>query len=107
MSGKEDIMFKNLLIQKDPKIVLREEFDQWGILFNPDTSAAVSINGMGIDIWKLTDGICRLERIIETIQKEYDQVPDEAIEQIYAFFNELIEKGFIKSLPENEENEKS
>lgn len=97
-------MFKDLLIQRNPEVVLREEFDRWAILFNPDTSAAVGINGTGIDIWKWADGARRLGKIAEAIQREYDQVPDDLQEQIYAFADELIKKGFFKVLPEMEKS---
>ena len=35
----------------NPLIVLREEFDDWAVLFNPDTGAAAGINSMGVAIW--------------------------------------------------------
>lgn len=36
----------------NPIVVLREEFDDWAILFNPDTDAAVGINPVGVGAWK-------------------------------------------------------
>jgi SynChlorMet cassette protein ScmD len=95
-------MLSDVIIGKDPRVVLREELDQWGILFNPDTSEVVSINAMGIDIWKLIDGTCRMQYIFDTIQTQYDQVPSEAQEQVNDFINELIKRGFIKKLSEEE-----
>ena len=91
-------MLNDFLMEKDPRVVLREEFDQWGILFNPDTSEVVSINAMGIDIWKLIAGRCSLKDVMQGIQAQYDQVPAEAQEQINTFVNELIKRGFIKNL---------
>jgi hypothetical protein len=38
-------------------VVLREEFDEWAVLYNPDTADAVGINPVGVAIWKLLDGI--------------------------------------------------
>ena len=39
----------------NPLIVLREEFDDWAILFDPDTGSAVGINPVGVAIWKVLD----------------------------------------------------
>jgi hypothetical protein len=40
----------------NPLIVLREEFDDWAILFDPDTGNAFGLNPTGVFIWKLLDG---------------------------------------------------
>jgi hypothetical protein len=40
----------------NPTVVLREEFDDWAILFNPDTAEAVGTNPVGVAVWKLMDG---------------------------------------------------
>ncbi|NTV00789.1 MAG: PqqD family peptide modification chaperone, partial [Methanoregulaceae archaeon] len=41
---------------RHPHIVLREEFDDWGLLFDPDQGIAYGINPVGIFIWKQLDG---------------------------------------------------
>jgi SynChlorMet cassette protein ScmD len=40
----------------NPLIVLREEFDDWAILFDPDTGNAFGLNPTGVFIWKHLDG---------------------------------------------------
>ncbi|RPJ51839.1 MAG: SynChlorMet cassette protein ScmD, partial [Acidobacteria bacterium] len=40
----------------NPTVVLREEFDDWAVLFNPDTAAAVGTNPVGVAVWKRMDG---------------------------------------------------
>jgi SynChlorMet cassette protein ScmD len=97
-------MSDDYLIVKDPKVVLREEFDQWGILFNPDTSEVISINAVGIDIWKSIERASSLKDILTVIDAQYDQVPKEAQEQIKSFLEILIKRGFLKHLHEEEKS---
>lgn len=40
----------------NPIVVLREEFDDWAVLFNPDTADVVGINPVGVAVWKWMDG---------------------------------------------------
>ena len=40
----------------NPLVVLREEFDDWAILFDPDTGNAFGLNPTGVYLWKLLDG---------------------------------------------------
>ena len=47
----------------NPVAVLREEFDDWAVLFNPDTADAVGINPVGVAMWKLLDGQHGLDEI--------------------------------------------
>ena len=37
-------------------VVLREEFDDWAVLFDPDTGNACGLNPVGVFIWKRLDG---------------------------------------------------
>ncbi|RPJ86136.1 MAG: PqqD family peptide modification chaperone, partial [Acidobacteria bacterium] len=50
----------------NPIVVLREEFDDWAVLFNPDTAEAVGTNPVGVAVWKRMDG----KRSIEDIASE-------------------------------------
>jgi len=79
----------------NPLVVLREEFDDWAILFNPDTADAVGINPVGVAVWKLIDGHHNLEEIIAKIKKHFSEVPDSIIEDIKTFVKNLEERGLI------------
>lgn len=79
----------------NPLVVLREEFDDWAVLFNPDTADAVGINPIGVDLWKLMDGKRSLEEIMEEIAGRFADVPDNAIDDVAGFVNKLAETGFV------------
>ena len=79
----------------NPVVVLREEFDDWAVLFNPDTAHAVGINPTGVDLWKLMDGNRSLEELTEEIKDRFADVPDNAFDDIAGFVNKLAETGFV------------
>jgi SynChlorMet cassette protein ScmD len=77
----------------NPLMVLREEFDDWALLFDPDTGNAFGLNPVGVLIWKLLDGRHSLEDIEKELRKAADEVPDEAGEHLNEFIQELVQKG--------------
>ena len=79
----------------NPIVVLREEFDDWAVLFNPDTSYAVGTNPVGVAVWKRLDGKRSLGNIVSEIQNSFEESPDTISKEIAAFVNELAENGFV------------
>jgi SynChlorMet cassette protein ScmD len=79
----------------NPVVVLREEFDDWAVLFNPDTAEAVGINPVGIAVWKQMDGRGTVDQIALKIQEQFAQVPGTALAEITRFVADLEKRGFI------------
>ena len=79
----------------NPVVVLREEFDDWAVLFNPDNAQAVGINPVGVAIWKLMDGERNLEKIVAEVKDCFEDVPETAFEEVIAFVSNLAESGFV------------
>ena len=79
----------------NPIAVLREEFDDWAILFNPDTADAVGTNPVGVAVWKRLDGKRSIEDIVAEIKNSFEDTPDAALKEITAFVDTLNEKGFV------------
>ena len=79
----------------NPIVVLREEFDDWAILFNPDTADVVGTNPVGVAVWKRMDGKRNLKEIVAEIKNSFDDAPEAAFEEIAAFVDTLAEKGFV------------
>ena len=79
----------------NPLVVLREEFDDWAVLFNPETADAVGINPVGVVIWKLMDGQRCVEELVKEIENHFADVPDTAVEDVNAFVDDLAERGFV------------
>jgi len=84
----------------NPQVVLREEFDDWAILFDPNTGNAVGINPMGVFIWKRLEGRHTIQDILKEVRENCENVPKEAKEHIEEFIRNLIERGFIEYGPQ-------
>jgi SynChlorMet cassette protein ScmD len=79
----------------NPLVVLREEFDDWAVLFNPDTARALGINPVGVTVWKGMDGKASLEEIVSEIKDCFEDAPETVLEEITGFVNALAEEGFV------------
>jgi SynChlorMet cassette protein ScmD len=77
----------------NPLIVLREEFDDWAILFDPDTGDAFGLNPIGVHIWKRLDGNHSVTDILKDLQEGYEDVPDEAEVDLQEFIEDLVQRG--------------
>ena len=74
-------------------VVLREEFDDWAILFDPDRCAGFGLNPTGVYLWKLLDGKNDLDALAETMHKVVDNVPDDVREHTRTFVDALVALG--------------
>jgi SynChlorMet cassette protein ScmD len=79
----------------NPLIVLREEFDDWAILFDPDTGNAFGLNPTGVFIWKHLDGKNGPDDIVRKLSDEAEDVPDDAGEHVRQFIASLEQQGLV------------
>ena len=79
----------------NPLIVLREEFDDWAILFDPDTGNAFGLNPTGVFIWKLLDGKHNTDDIVSRLREEAEDVPEDASEHARQFIASLEKQGLV------------
>jgi SynChlorMet cassette protein ScmD len=77
----------------NPLIVLREEFDDWAILFDPDKGNAYGLNPISVFIWQRLDGKHNVGDILAAIKTSYGEVPEEAEGHVREFIDHLMEKG--------------
>ncbi|EFK06526.1 conserved hypothetical protein [delta proteobacterium NaphS2] len=77
-----------------PSILLREEFDDWAVLFSTDSGEAYGINPVSVFIWKRLDGERTIDGLVEELIANCDDAPDDAGGQVLTFVNELLAKGF-------------
>ena len=79
----------------NPLIVLREEFDDWAVLFDPDTGNAHGVDQTGVFIWKQLDGKHNINEIVNGLCDNFDEVPENAEMEVKEFLNDLLERGYI------------
>ena len=76
-------------------IVLREEFDDWAILFDPDSGDAFGLNPTSVLIWKAMNGKNSVAEIVKQVEQKCTGIPQEASNHVQNFVKELSDKGFV------------
>ncbi len=80
----------------NPEIVLRVEFDDWGILFDPETGKSSGLSPIGIFIWEKLDGSRTKEDVlVEMAESCEGGIPETASKEYDDFISSLQEKGYI------------
>jgi len=74
-------------------VVLREEFDDWAVLFDPDTGEGFALDPVGVFIWKRLDGGHAVEDIVTELRENCEDVPQEAAEHCREFIDDLVKHG--------------
>lgn len=83
-------------IIKNDSIVLREEFDDWALLFDPDTGNVCGLNPVGVFIWKSIDSSHTVQDICKAVADECPDAPDSAHDDVSAFISDICEKGYAR-----------
>ena len=78
----------------NPLLVFREEFDDWAILFDPDTGDGFGLNPISVFIWKRLDGKHTLQDILKELRENCEDMPENAEQEIMDFIEELLGKGY-------------
>ena len=77
----------------NPAVVLREEFDDSTVLFNPDSGRGFGLNPTGVLVWKLMDGEHTIDALIEEIRQYAEGVANEAGNDLRAFVDSAPCRG--------------
>jgi len=78
----------------NPLATLREDFDDWAILFDPDSGEGHGLNPVSVFIWKLLDGKHTTRDIMSELRENCDDMPDDAENLVETFVKDLVERGF-------------
>ncbi|MBW1837838.1 MAG: SynChlorMet cassette protein ScmD [Deltaproteobacteria bacterium] len=78
----------------NPLLVFREEFDDWAILFDPDTGDGFGLNPISAFIWKRLDGKHTIQDILKELREDCKDMPENAEQEIKDFIEELLGKGY-------------
>ena len=84
---------------RNPDAVLRDQDEDGGLLFNPDTNQVKVLNTTGLFIWQQCDGTRDLAAIATAMQEAFDGVPaDEVAQDVQEFVKGMVESGFIGTM---------
>ncbi len=79
----------------NPLVVLREEFDDWAILFDPDSGAGYGLNPVSIFVWKCLDGNHTFQDVMTELRENCENMSEDAEERVKAFIEDLLEQGLV------------
>jgi hypothetical protein len=80
----------------NPDVILREEDEDGGLLYNPDTNQVKIVNSTGLFIWKQFSMVNHADAVAEALQKNFDGATPEILQaDLNEFLEALIQSGFI------------
>jgi SynChlorMet cassette protein ScmD len=78
-------------------VVLREEFDDCALLYNPDKIEVFCLNQVGVFLWKRFDGRHSIEDILKELRSGCSDVPEDVDEHLRSFIEDLAQRGLINA----------
>ena len=94
---------------RNPYVVLREEFDDWAVLFNPNATQGFDgfgLNPTGVYLWKLLDGERTLNELGEKLRDRAKNVTERVTDHIRALLTHWSWKGLPRTLIRGSAGEK-
>jgi hypothetical protein len=86
----------------NPDVVLREEDEDGGLLFNPDTNQVKVVNSTGLFIWKHFETAQEVASVVPAIQSAFEDAPQaEVAADVQEFLDEMTQSGFIGTIEPN------
>lgn len=84
---------------QNPDVNLREEDEDGGLLYDPDTDRVQLLNSTGLYIWKLCAQGRTASEISAALKAEFDEVPQgEVAADVEEFISQMTDSGFIGAL---------
>ena len=91
-----EVAMHTLRYLRNPDVDLREEGEDGGLLYSPDTNQIRVLNASGLCIWELCDGSRDLAGLTGELSEAFDGVPhDDVHDHVLTFMNEMLAHGFI------------
>ena len=87
-------MKQNDMPVANPLLVLREEFDDLAVLFDPDTGNGFGLNPVSVFVFNCLDGKHTLKDIYAELCQSFDDVPENAEKDVVEFVEVLLKKGY-------------
>ncbi len=82
----------------NPMVILREDFDEWAILFNADTGKGYGLNPTAVFIWKCLEGGATPNNVIAEVKKYHNGVPETVSVEITNLINQMMENGLTAEI---------
>lgn len=76
-------------------IVLREELDDWALLFNPESGKVAGINAVGVALWKMLKEHHTSPEIVIALKECFTEIPPNVENDVIEYLSTLSDRGFI------------
>lgn len=91
-----EIVAKDQPLLCNPDVVLREEDEDGGLLFNPDNNAVKIVNSTGLFIWKNFQSVNSPEKVAAEVVKSFEDASPEVVQaDLEEFLQDMLITGFI------------
>lgn len=80
---------------RKPEVVLREETDDWALLFNPADGGVVGVNPMGVALWKLLEAPATVTAITAALRARCEDAPMQVEQEVAEYLERLASRGFL------------
>ena len=81
-------------LQLRDSVVIRREFDDYAILFDPDSNEKFVLNPVGVSICELLDGKRTKSDIIAVLNERFSSISNEVEGEVQEFLDALVSKNF-------------
>ena len=83
-------------MKPNPFAIMAEQFDGTGLVFNPESNAAVSLNKTGVYLWNRLKAGATESGMAAGLIEQYDGVTEEkAAADVKAFLEELRKRSLL------------
>ena len=80
----------------NPFAIMAEQFDGTGLIFDPNTNAAMSLNKTGVYLWRrVKEGATESEMASELVQRYSGVTEEQAAADVKAFLQELRNRSLL------------
>lgn len=83
----------------NPETILRRDFGEPPLLFQPLFGEVAALSPMGMAIWQAVDGQRSVAEIAAQIQAQCEGAPPDLVDDVAAFLKDLQRRGFVSSEP--------
>jgi hypothetical protein len=80
---------------KNNNVALKQEYEDWGILFHHETNQGIVVNQVGMMIWEALGDGNDLAAIVAIIENEFEDAPATLADDVREFLEALIRAGFV------------
>ena len=80
----------------NPFVVMAEQFDGTGLVFNPESNGAMSLNRTGVYLWnRLKEGATEAEMVSGLLEKYSGVTEEQAASDVAAFLEGLRSRSLL------------